>query len=73
MRSNVKLSCDEAETPTVMIHARCVPMPCRRSADFDAAGIPAAVPDEGAVVGAADNVGDELGGFGGPYRRGRIT
>ena len=47
MRSNVKLSCDEAETPTVMIHARCVPMPCRRSADFDAAGIPAVVPDEG--------------------------
>lgn len=53
MRSNVKLSYDEAETPTVIIHARCVPMPCRRSGNLDAAGIPAAE-GEGAVVGAAD-------------------
>lgn len=53
MRSNVKLSYDEAEKPAVIIHARCVPMSCRRSANFDAAGIPAAE-GEGAVVGAAD-------------------
>ena len=53
MPSNVKLSCDEAETPTVIIHARCVPMPCRRSANLDVTGIPAAE-GEGAVVGAAD-------------------
>ena len=30
-----------------MIHVRCVPMPYRRSADLDAAGISAAVPDGG--------------------------
>lgn len=53
MRSNVKLSCDEAEKPAVIIHARCVPMPCRRSANLDTVEIPAAE-GEGAVVGAAD-------------------